>query len=610
MLSQQYSGDCAMPEHVPVNEFFEAVEQRITRASASELQSILRHLASRVPPANRRGFLRDLTEPQSAADEQGIQGVLRQGDLLSDIDERVRALKAEAQRAHSWMDEDGGFYDDEDSLGPYARFLEPLMELFDRTAGVFDRGATALAREAYRRLFFEALEVEDDYGRGARVRDLPEAEMRGARARYLRAVYEGERGARRPAMLFDQMLRLELVVRGGRVTLSEVIAARPEPLPEQEEFLRAWIALLRLQPGAAADLWLREAIRLSEGTRGLAAFALEEGARHPRAYVDWVAALRDEGTIEESMAAAREALRALPPERPIRAQIADFLSAAALSRIDPEALQEGRWEAFTAYPGVSRLLDLREAAPPGDRIARMREAARWLAEVLERRKIGWTEPWDPGVDMEAERPFGVWGAPAVLAHALLLGGEWEAARAISDLPDLTLGWSSPNNPQGVVVPALLRLLSSSPATLSANLTIVWERTGTHGAGIRSFDEDDEGTRAREIKRLTAAYQELPEQAPMDAGVARALVRWCVDMSERRAQAIVEQQHRGAYPRAAALLAACAEALNVQGQESEASALVQRLKARFPRHTAFQRELDAAMGRTVGARMLAHQRAAS
>ena len=599
-----------MSEHVPVNEFFEEVEKRISHASASELQSILRHLAARVPPVNRRGFLRELTHPQSAADEQGIQGVLRQGDLLSDIDDRVRALKAEAQRAHSWMDEDGGFYDDEDSLGPYARFLEPLVELFDRTAGVFDRGAVALAREAYRRLFFEALEVEDDYGRGARVRDLPEVQMRAARARYLRAVYEGERGARRPAMLFDQMLRLELVVRGGRVTLSEVIAASPEPLPEQEEFLRAWIALLRGQHGAAADLWLREAIKLSEGTRGLAAFALEEGARHPRAYVDWVAALREEGKTEESLAAAREALRALPPERPIRAQIADFLSAAAQSLNDPEALQEGRWEAFTAYPGVPRLLELRDAAPPADRIARMRGAARWLAEVLERRKIGRAEPWDPGVDMEAERPFGVWGAPAVLAHALLLGGEWEAARAMSDGRDLTLGWSSPNNLQGVVVPAILRLLSGNPATLSPNLSIVWERTGTHGEGIRSFDDDDdEGTRAREVKRLTDAYRELPAQAPMDEDVARALVRWCVDVTERRAEAIVEQQHRGAYPRAAALVAACAEALNAQGQDSEAAALVERLKARFPRHSAFQRELDAAIGRMVGHRLPSPQRAA-
>lgn len=596
-----------MPEHVPVNKFFEEVERRITRAPVHELQSILRHLATRVAPAGRRAFLRDL-DP-SASDEEGIQRVLRQDDLLFDIDERIRSLKAEAQRAHAWMDEDGGFYDDEDSLGPYARFIEPLTELFDRAAGVFDRGAVALAREAYRRLFFDALEVEDDYGRGVRVRDLPEAEMQSARARFLRAVYEGERGARRPAALFDQMLRLELTVRGGRVTLSDVIAASPAPLPDREAFLRDWIAYLRPQPGAAADQWLREAIRLSEGTRGIAWFAREEGARHPRAYLDWVAALRDEGKIEESMAAAREALRALPPERPIRAAIADILSAAALSRDEHEALREGLWEAFTADPVVSRLLDLRDAAPPAERFTRTQEAARWLAGALERRSVGHTDPWDPGVDMEAERPFGVWGAPAVLAHALLLGGEWEAARAIADRPEMTLGWSSPNNPQGVVVPTLLRCLSGSPDAVPFNVAWVWERTGTHGAGLRSFDEDDEHTRAREVKRLDAAYRAIAEEAPVDPSAARALVRWAVDVSERRAAAIAEEQHRGAYPRAAALAAACAEVLNARGQEGEAAALLDRLKGRFPRHSAFQRELDAALARMLGRRSRAPQRAA-
>ena len=45
------------------------------------------------------------------------------------------------------------------------QFVAPLAELFDRTAGVFDCGNLALARDAYRKLF-DSFAMDDDYGRG------------------------------------------------------------------------------------------------------------------------------------------------------------------------------------------------------------------------------------------------------------------------------------------------------------------------------------------------------------------------------------------------------------------------------------------------------------
>jgi len=61
-------------------------------------------------------------------------------------------------------------------------------------------------------------------------------------------------------------------------------------------------------------------------------------------------------------------------------------------------------------------------------------------------------------------------------------------------------------------------------------------------------------------------------------------------------AIVGHQHRGSYAKAAVLLAACAEVLRLREKPAEADALVDRVRRRFHRHLAFQRELNAALRR--------------
>jgi len=204
---------------------------------------------------------------------------------------------------------------------------------------------------------------------------------------------------------------------------------------------------LREQQGASADRWLREAIRLLEGTKGLAAFARKEGKAHPRAYLDWLTALQSEGKTAQVVAAAREALRALPADRPIRAAIADHLCEAARTLGDPETLQEGRWEAFTVKPSLGRLLDLWEATPESKRRTRMRQAERHLDQSLQRQTRRSVEEFDATVDDDLETP--AWVDRTLLAHARMLCGDWEAARAMAADADV-LGWSSSDNPQGVV----------------------------------------------------------------------------------------------------------------------------------------------------------------
>ena len=569
-------------ETLPLKRFFETVEQRLSARSADELRSILRVMAQAIAPRDRPGFLEALVPGKETRDV--LQSALRQDDLLLEIDDLIAEIRAEIDGAEPSYDQYGDHWDDEDSLGPYEQFVAPLAELFDRTAGVFDCGDLSLARDAYRKLF-DSLTLEDDYGRGVRATDLQDADVRGARGRYLRAVYETTAPADRPERVFEEMRGFGNRLWEGSIVLDDLIRVSERPLPERDAFLRAWIAFLRGQEGRSADRWLREAIRLLEGTKGLEAFARSEGKVHPRAYLDWVAALQAEGKPAQVVTAAREALRALPAGQPIRAAVADHLCEAARARGNAETVLEGRWEAFLAEPKLGRLLDLWEATPEAQRLSRMRQAARRLEQALDRptrREVG---AFDPEADDNLESP--AWVGRALLAHARLLSGDWEAARALAADAGV-LGWSTWDNPQGVVVPACLVLLSGQVNAPPTNLAHVWDRALENCMSLSDFNERDE-----DRKRLKSVYQDVMSQMRLKKAQAGSLLSWCVEIGERRACAIVENLRRKSYDQAAVITAACAEVLRLSDQPEAATGLLERMRTRFPRHRAFQDELKSA-----------------
>ena len=154
-------------DKVSLKAFWEAVEQRLAAYSADELRAILRAMAQETPPSGRRAFLARLERVEGSA--VAASQVIQQEDLLADIDDLARELEDAMQHADAWEEryEWGEYYDEEDSLGPYEEFVEPLVELFDRAEAAFDYGNAAsgsalpLARAAYQRLF-ELLKTEDD----------------------------------------------------------------------------------------------------------------------------------------------------------------------------------------------------------------------------------------------------------------------------------------------------------------------------------------------------------------------------------------------------------------------------------------------------------------
>jgi hypothetical protein len=573
-------------------EFATQVESLLAECSPEQLRGVLRHLAGNVLPEERDRFLADLREGRSAALSAGAASLsegVPQEELLAEIADLAHEMEAQAATVEDWLDQSRAWDDEGETLGPYERFVEPLAQLFGRAGEAFARGELRLARQAYDRLF-ALLETEDDYSFGVRPADVVGVDLARARARYLRAVCETAAPGERLALLYEQMRRLgpgrpQSGLREGEprwrepVKLADLVEAGGRPLPEQSGLLRDWQAFLRGRNDPDADRWLREAVCLGEGTAGLAELARQEGKQRPRAYLDWVAALRAEGEHRAALAAANEALQALPPALPLRAAVADHLCASARALKDLSALQRGLWEAFAARPVLERLLDLWDGTPPAQRRERLGQAARHLDAFF----TGPSRRTDTDVE---EAPDG-YGRPTASgrAHAHLLAGEPEAARALAERRDLLEGWRSPENAQGAVVPALLYLLSGEP--VRPNVSRLFEQSLRR---CWSGGWDYEG-KPEDRRRLALAYEEARGQVQAEASSAEALLNWCADVARQRAIRIVEKQRRDSYLRAGVLVAACAEVLRQHDRQAHADRLLSDLRGRFPRHRAFLQALE-------------------
>lgn len=348
-----------------------------------------------------------------------------------------------------------------------------------------------------------------------------------------------------------------------------------------------WIAFLRAQSGGDADAWLREAVRLAQGTAGLAALAQAEGKQRPRAYLDWFAALEQEGKHREVLFASQEALHTLPAGLPIRAAVADHLVAAAERLNEPAILRDGRWEAFAARPGLARLLDLCDATLAGDeRTELMQRAVLHLQDHLAHPPS--SQDMAFGDEDGLERP--AWPSKSVLAHACLLGGDLETAHALA-AREKELGWSSGENTQGLVLPFFLGLLSGrSFAALTPNLAQLWQWGLQASAGYVTGAGDPT------FQRLQRAYATLPTEGLWSREKQTEILAWCLDIARQRVDSIVVNQHRGSYDKAAVLTAAVAEALRLRQDASGASAFLNGVRDRFPRHRSFQTELRTAVER--------------
>jgi hypothetical protein len=97
---------------------------------------------------------------------------------------------------------------------------------------------------------------------------------------------------------------------------------------------------------------------------------------------------------------------------------------------------------------------------------------------------------------------------------------------------------------------------------------------------------------RQRPTLTELLTETLATRRATTSQATDLIEIAHHITDARIEAIVSNKHRGAYPRAAALAVAHAEALATRSP-NEATTYLSGIRTRYPRHVAFRHELDTA-----------------
>jgi soluble cytochrome b562 len=566
-------------DRMSLKAFLDTVEERLDSLTPEQLRSVLMDMALQVDSSERREFLDKLAPPEDEVIEDAK--VSYQENLLDDIDALLEELEEEMEGAEEYYDTHRWYDDEDDESNPYEDCISGVEGLLDRTNAVFDNGDLELAREAYSKLF-SVFDMEDDYGVGISDSDIEGLDMKEVIARYIRSIYEIGLPEDRPKSLFEVMSQLpQMMVSYKTVSLEDLMEISTRPLPDKERFLSNWISYLRMQDSKWADYWLREAIRLEDGTAGLRKLALSQGKERPRAFLDWMKALMNEGKYSDVVEAAQQVRTVVKPDMPIRAAIADCLLEAAEKLNDKELAFNAVWEAFYAKPGIDRLLDVWNSTTDDDqRVELMQRASERIEKYLAQKRPDF---WYYQPD-EDDAEIYVHVSKSTLAHAYLLSRDWESAQEMSR-KEKVLGWSSSNNPQGLTVICFLGLASGArPPDFPVNLFLLWDDVLEKSLGHNGHNIV--------LPRLKSAYEEMFADASLGPQEEK-LLNWSLSICRKRATAIVENQYRGSYGKAAALTVACAEVLKLRGDMQKSQAFIAEIRNQFPRHRSFQSELRTA-----------------
>ncbi len=557
--------------------FLGALHDRTRGLSREELLAVLVGHAERLPAPDRQAFLDIFPDPADAP--AGSAGTSR-ADLLAGIDAfaaRVAAGEYAEDEGCRW---DGYGWVDEEA----AVWVPDADALFAGVGEVFLAGDLEAARAAYERLLAPfGLGGDDDWS--LELWQLESTDVPEMLARYLRCVYETTAAGGRAAAVHRAWLDLPS---HPTLTLADLSGTRREPMPDLDAFLPGWIEHLLTQtdtrPVRDRVRLLAEAATLAGGVDALTGLAARPGPHQGGIGLARISALTAAGRQEEARAAARETLDLPGADAAHRAEAADRLADLEATLGDPDAAVAARRRAWTSQPTRERLLAM--------------AAASLDAGVLPQTLAAEAD------DLTATANAAPAGSgPDRLGCALLvLAGRLHEATAALTGSD-PLGWHHAGHPGPVVLPVLwAAALGEAPAPEAGHLGALFADIDHDPAALPRLEDwpPTGGPTARAKPAgptgpagpaLTGLLADAIRALTVDADRREAWLAAAAAVTHARVSAIVSGKHRGAYARAASLAHAHAETLAGLDRVAEAHAYLAAVRARFPRHVAFRRELD-------------------
>ena len=568
-----------------VKQFVEALQTQCKALSRDELINAIIGLGLDARPYQRREHLRRLVELEiSPPTENNVESVIaRCTDLLRQIHERWMKINDGTW----WDDPDGEAeydYDDEMPAMLTHEQEEDLLALFSEADALFLETRYAEAERVYSELL--PLFLPDEHDRSVTAIE-GDFDLRETRARHARCVYETTSSDRRLDHVLEA-LNSEMRWSGSWAdpeqllpTLSDVAnaaAAEPDNFGSFIETLKRTLGE-SARSGCRDEALYLEAIRTTEGVHGLRAAVDNWGGSHPRAYFEWMRALRGGYTWTELVAAARGALAEIPGDSPnhrmTRRFAATMLAEAGDVLNDPVLALEGRRSLFTLQPSDATFAELLRCATRCERRQEELEAA---VAFLER------------------------GDSTLYVESLLIAGRLGETFSLLD-SCRPLGWSSGRGVSALCFCAILAYrvlprLGDYPtidryfrsSLIASSAYPYWPEIDAEDPSIA-----ESGSHSPELHDDVVAGLSHTD-LPID--LEKKYLAWADSIGRRRIDAIVSNLHRGAYRRAAIVLVALAERLLADGRSHESIDLVAHYRTKYNRHRAFKAELAVVLSQSA------------
>ncbi len=561
-----------MPE-ISFKEFMDQVKEQLEGYSVEILRDILYEWARDTHPNERVIFLQKIRPPpvkvKSFTDDE----------LLEDIDDLMERVEdGSFCNGWGWDDEiqDSRDWGDES-------WVEEVDDFFSRAKNSIMNGDYKVARDAYSKIF-DILDMAEEPGHlpGQDPWEMVKNDLDEVRALYFRAIYLSTPLINRPQELFEGMQRFNYYKVDEDLNMKNIINVLLKPLPDFDSFLSAWIDFLKKSKGAFASHLLREAVMIKEGIQGIKSLAINEGKYHPRSYLDWIAILEEKGDYQGMIEAARKGINEIPEEYTIRSEIAKGLARAGKMIDDLEVQLEGLHYSFISNPSLLQLIYL---IPIAKRLGRYEDEINIAIErvnyLLQKDK----ESISVKPLQIRYREDKASATITLLCQIYLLDGKFKEAFNLCQKEGF-LGWSGLRNPKAIIVPFFLKILKKK-GFQSPNLEFLWNWV-VENACLYDISKHDIDKEYKRIMNDVFSSVHLPNTE------AERYLQLCSKEVKNRVNAIVENQYRNSYKKAANLIAALSEVISSRMGKTEGNIIIDTYKNKFPRHRAFQQELNKAI----------------
>ena len=363
------------------------------------------------------------------------------------------------------------------------------------------------------------------------------------------------------------------------INLEKLMQHSDRELPHIPEFLDCWTEFLCNQSGSLTERLLRESVAMTEDNEKLVHYAEKYGAVHPCIY-DVILEKNPFADTKEAVQVGMRALEIIPAHYTIRSNIALMTAKYALTSNDTEKAEYCWLEAFRSYPTETNLLRLMTMYGNFSEIEQ---------EVRAMISAHGTNKQKSAYVPEKANELSSYNLSNEDTYRLLfLLGDYMDIFTKAMKPQKTLGWSYTFLKCGI--PLFFLLMYNNTRLNGAMLKMC-----TTASEYMSFRAEDycRGTQQSEnndtllfwdLFRQTRCSEKLPDEEQ------QKIMERLTALTELRTNLIVSEQKRGYYNECASYIAALGEVLESHGQNGSKQALLSAYKSKYPRHSAFIREL--------------------